>query len=88
MRVPADATHEDVSALLRKLVPLLNLHAVGKCFSTVRIEPLAVASASTAAENKGKVSRGEQKSESKGGGGGGEVKLVMNEWMSQAWPHD
>lgn len=86
--VPAGATREGAVALLRKFVPLFNLRTVGRCFSTVRIEPWAAVAASTAAGEAGEVG-GER-----GDGGlvskkqGGQVKMVMNAWMRQAWPYD
>lgn len=75
--VPVKASTKRVRTILRQLVPLLNHRTVGKCFQTVRIEPHI-----------------EDTTETGGDGGkgtawkkGGEVRLVMNAWMREAWPH-
>lgn len=79
VRVPLGATLDEATEVLRKLVPLLTTRSVSKCFRTVRVAPWKGKSASA----KGKGKEGGSESQE-----GGEVTLVMNEWMREAWPFD
>lgn len=90
VQLPADSA--EALNVLRELVPLFNLRAVGKHFRTVQI---VAPRAAGAASGEGVGQQGVQEA-SLGGGGGtaggggvaGEVRLVMNAWLREAWPHD
>lgn len=84
VRVPSGSTVEEATTILRQLVPLFNLRTVGRCFSTVQVEPWA-AKAKGGVKKGAKGTKAREKNSSEEGG---PVKLVMNEWMRQAWPYD
>lgn len=82
-RVPVDSTVEEANTLLRGFLPLLTLREVERCFATISVAPWKT---TVGARDKGA-------KEGEGDGGtsgkeseGGEIKMIMNPWMRQAWP--
>lgn len=80
--VPVRVSSTKDVAVLQELVPLFNMRAVGKMFRTVQVVKEA-----GKREEKGK-SKKKAARAGRSKGEGGEVRLVMNEWMRGAWPHD
>lgn len=81
LRIPDGVTLEEATAMLRRIIPLLTTRGVGKAFRTVRVAPWRP-KRDAAAQSKGKERADDPQQ------GGGEVTLVMNEWMREAWPFD
>ena len=82
-RVPADFTEGEAAEYLRQYLPLFNLRKMGTCFETISVAPWRKGGGKTSSSGK-KV--GSTAGEKEGGGEGGEIKIVMNPWMRQAWP--
>lgn len=78
--VPAGSTVKKANALLCDFVPLFSLHSVARCFRTIEVAPWPAKAANSAQKESKAVRVGEE------GGAAGQIKLVMNEWMKQAWP--
>lgn len=83
-RIPANSTDEEAITLLRGYLPLLTLREVERCFATISVAPWRRESDGDERTEEGEEGEDSGVGESEGG----QIRMVMNPWMRQAWPFD
>lgn len=96
IKIPAGTSRQGALTILQELVPLFNARTYGKGFRTLAVVPWdAKAEEKGIRKLKGGHTEGKDGKESDGkrkqGSGKmqpGQIYLVMNAWLKEAWPYD
>lgn len=90
--MPAGSTREQAVEILKKLDRLLAVRTFGKAFRTLRVAPWDEKEQDKVAMSKSKAKKEQRKAEKKRKTARepekGQVYLVANAWMREAWPYD